>query len=156
MIGVADELPRTVVGDVAAAPDGVDRDAAAAQLRRRGQHVPAAAPRGDAERDDRRVLEQQQPVRDALRLPEGHQPPLPAGRGVVGDDAEPVHLERRATGRARRPRRAGRLGWRPAGARAHDSATRSASNDSSPAFTRAMKRSASAPSISRWSKPSVR
>jgi hypothetical protein len=60
---VADELPRPVPGDVAAARDLDQLDAAPCELHARGAQVLRL--RAPAQRDHGRMLEQQQPIRAA-------------------------------------------------------------------------------------------
>ena len=67
--GIAHELPGAVVGHIAAAPRFVHVDAAGRQHLRRRDDVRAGAVRFYAERDDVRVLEQDQDVRDPVRFP---------------------------------------------------------------------------------------
>ena len=143
---IADELPGPVVGDVAAAAGLVDLDAARRERIRRREDVRAPAVAAHAERQDVRMLDEQQHVVDAIR------------RGAP----------RRARAAARAPRRTAR--GRDGGLRASDRAfgysrdrdshdliatCRSglASGPSSRAccLTCDMNSSATAPSMIRWS-----
>jgi hypothetical protein len=91
---ITDDLAGAVVGHVAAAARFVDPDAEPRQLLVAGDDVGAAAVALDAERDHRRMLEQQQGV--------GHLagPPLLDERLLHGealrvvDDAEAMHDQR--------------------------------------------------------------
>ena len=76
--GVADQLPRRMVGDLAAPVHLHDGDALRPQpLRRRQQVFPLRPP---PQRDRRRVFQQQQRVGDLPRLPPPHQLVLPCQR----------------------------------------------------------------------------
>ena len=84
--GVADELAGAVVGDVAAAVDLVERDAAAGEEFVGGEDVGAVGVA--AEGEDGRVLEEQQDVVDATLEAEIDELRLEAEGFVVGDAAE--------------------------------------------------------------------
>src|SRR5262249_41024703 len=62
--GIANQLPRTVVGDQSAAGGLVDLDTFRPQLGRRGQHIIERT--SPAESDDRRVLEKQKRIWNLL------------------------------------------------------------------------------------------
>ena len=110
---IADQLARTVEGHVAAALDLDHLDPAPGELRRRQRQ--AAGPGPAAERDDRRVLHQQQHVlgdlaRDPLpadrslsfeRLAVGHRAEIPDLE--PGRHAEVMRRARRTSRRARAP-----------------------------------------------------
>jgi len=78
---IAHDLPRPVIGDVAAAVGGMEGDAGAGQHIFAGQQVfhVAVAPH----RNRMRVLQQEELVGDGAGLALGHQPLLPIERGAV-------------------------------------------------------------------------
>jgi len=124
--GIADELPGPVVGDVAAAAGLEELDAEQASFIGVEQDVRGIG--GRAERDDVRVLEQQELVNDIAVAPPPNQVLLQRERALVIEATEPPRLER--------PRRADQA---------------SSGNVSSASFSCARKRAASAPSTMRWS-----
>ena len=79
--GIADDLPRPVIGDVATAVGGMEGDAGAAQDLFAGQEVlhVAVAP----QRDGVRVLQQEELVGDGAGLALGHEPLLQGERARV-------------------------------------------------------------------------
>ena len=89
--GIADELTGAVVGDVAAAIDFVDLDAALSEVLVRGKDVGAGGVA--SEREDGRMLEEEQRVADELLLAGGDDPLLDRerlprrGRGRDGGGA---------------------------------------------------------------------
>ena len=91
--GIADHLPGTVIGDIAAAARLVHLDVPRGEQLGRGNQVRSRRIRLDAERNDMRMLEQEKDV--------GHTPGPPlfderalhlAGHGV-GNDAEPPDFQ---------------------------------------------------------------
>src|SRR5947209_1948465 len=108
--GIADELPRPVIGDETAARRALDADA---ELRQRGFSREDVLGRPAAsERDDRRMLEQQQRVANLVAQPPLHQLVLePHGVGVA-NAPQVTHLEptRRRDHVQRAPAAAG-WGW---------------------------------------------
>ena len=84
--GVADELAGAVVGDVAAAVDLVDLDAAAGKELVGGEDVGAGGVA--AEGEDRRVLEEEERVADGAGFARGDDLSLDAQAFGVGDAAE--------------------------------------------------------------------
>ena len=84
--GVADELAGAVIGDVAAAVDLVEGDAARGKQLIGGENVGAVGVA--AQRKHRRMLEQQQHVADAVLLAQRDQLLLQAKGFSVGDAAE--------------------------------------------------------------------
>src|SRR5262249_48291177 len=93
---IADELTRTVIGDVAAASRLDDLDAARGQRVSRREHVRAAAIAAHAERQDVRVLDEQQAVVDAIRLAILDERALELERLAARHRPEPLHAERPA------------------------------------------------------------
>ena len=91
--GVADELAGAVIGDVAAAIDLVQGDAAAGQQLVGGENVGAAGVA--AQREHGRVLEQQKHVADAALLAQSDQLFLQAQRFGVVHAAEIERLDHR-------------------------------------------------------------
>jgi hypothetical protein len=79
--GVADDLPRPMIGDVAAAVGGMEGDAGAGQDLFAGQEIlnVTVAPHGDGVG----VFQQEELVGDGASLALGHQPLLPIERGAV-------------------------------------------------------------------------
>ncbi len=87
---VADDLPGTVVGDIAAAAGFVDGDASRLEQRGRGEDVRAASVASDAEREHVGVLEQQQLVVNRAGFSLLHERALQRQRVVVRDAAKPT------------------------------------------------------------------
>ena len=105
--GIADQLSRAVVGDVATAARLVQFDAAPREFVGRDEKVGAA--RADAKRDDGWMLQQQQLIGDAVVLAVGHEPLLQAHGIGERDDAEAANHQRPGGGRSRHgSRRLGR------------------------------------------------
>ena len=79
--GIADDLPRSVIGDVAAAVGGMESDTGAGQDLFAGQQVfhVTVAPH----RDGVGVLQQEELVGDGAGLALGHQPLLPIERSAI-------------------------------------------------------------------------
>ena len=94
MIGIADDLAGAVIGDVAAAAGFVHLDAARRERLRRRQDVRAAAVAADAEREDGRMLDEQQQVADAAGAPLLDQRALQRQRLGVRHEAEATDVER--------------------------------------------------------------
>ena len=92
--GIADNLPKSVIRDVAAAPCLCDVDAELCQPRRRGDDIRTSPVALDAKRDDGRVLQQKEQVGHVIRSPLLDKGPL-EGEGVpIVDDTQPPDLER--------------------------------------------------------------
>ncbi len=92
---IGHQLARAVVGDLAAALDADDGDPASVQVGRAGEDVGRIAVA--AQRQDRRVLQQQELVADQPVGALGCQASLQRVRLVVGDPPEPARLERPPT-----------------------------------------------------------
>ena len=122
---VGDQLAGAVVGDVAAAPGLVERDAELLEPGGGGDDIGSGRVAAGAERDDVGVLEEQQHVVHATQPPLLGKLPLYCEPLAVGDRAEAPDLDR---------------------PHSHD-----ASKFSICFFTTDMNSSATAPSISRWS-----
>ena len=90
---IANELPRTVIGDVAAAAGFMDVDAARSELIGRGEYVRPPAVAANAEREDVRMLEKDQQIADAASLALGDQRPLQRKRVGVGNAAKPADFK---------------------------------------------------------------
>ncbi len=92
--GIADELSRPVIRHVAAASGLEERDAARGERLVRCQHVFAAVSRLRAERDDRRMLKEEQLIRHAAVPAIVHESLLQLERLAVRDEAEAADFER--------------------------------------------------------------
>ena len=91
---VADDLAGAVVGDVAAAAGLVHLDAARGQRLGGRENVRSAAVAAHAERQDVRMLDEQQQIADAARAPLLDERALQRQRVGVRHEAEPPDLER--------------------------------------------------------------
>ena len=97
--GIADELARAVISDVAAAA-GLEEPHALLRERFRGfEDIRAGVVIAGAERDDGRVFEEQELIRNPPLLSRLDQLPLQIERLLVTDDAEPADFQRRTVNR---------------------------------------------------------
>ena len=96
--GIPDELTGAVVGDVAAAAGFEDSTPGVFERLLGGQHVRAVVPDLRAERDDRRMFEEQQLVGNAAGLPRRDQLLLERKAFGVGNDAEAADFEAGGSG----------------------------------------------------------
>ena len=92
--GITDELPGAVIRDVAAAARFMNFDAALVEFVRRGEEVRLRRVQLHAERDDVRMLQQQEKIGHRTRAPLLHQHALQLHRIRVWHDAEPADFER--------------------------------------------------------------
>ena len=99
---IADELTRAVIGDVAAAPGLDELDAPRGSASGVSSDVRSIVPRLDAERDDRRMLQEQQLIADRAGFSLLDQLPLQLQRVGVGDEAEAPDVRWRSRRRGRR------------------------------------------------------
>jgi hypothetical protein len=90
---ISDQLAGTMVRDVAAAAGLVNLDAARGKEIGRRQDVRPAAVAADAEREDVRMLEENQQIADAPRLPLLDERSLERKRVEVGDASEPANVK---------------------------------------------------------------
>ena len=99
---VGDQLAGSVIGDLSAPLDADELDAARGELGLRGAHEAwVGLP---AERQDRRMLQEQERVGDLVRRPGGDHGVLARPCGAVVDPAEPLDVELHArTIQRRRP-----------------------------------------------------
>ena len=154
---VADDLAGPVIGDVAAAPGLEHLDAARGQVVVGRENVRPAAVAAHAEREDGRMLDQQQQIADRAGAPLLDERALQRERVGVRHQAEAPDLE--GSHRIRsigRPADAARLGSSDARRSRCSASGLSGSQFSSCCLMCAMNWSATAPSMRRWSKPSVR
>jgi hypothetical protein len=86
--GVADDLARPVVGDVAAAPCFVNLDTARGEEVAAGEDVGASAIAFDAERQDVRMLDEEQDVFDAPGPPLLDEVPLERQGVCIGNEPQ--------------------------------------------------------------------
>jgi hypothetical protein len=91
--GIADDLSGPVVGHVAAAACFVDLDTELRQALGRGQDVRSPAVSFHAERDDGRMLQQQEQIGHTLGPPLLDERALHRERVGVGDDPEPADFK---------------------------------------------------------------
>lgn len=90
---IADELSRTVIRDVAAAPGFEDVDAGRLQRIGRGTHVRPPTVASDAERQHARMFDQEQKVVDVAGATLLDERPLQRERLLIGDDTESANLK---------------------------------------------------------------
>ena len=88
--GITDELPGAVIRDVAAAARFMNSDAALVEFVRRGEEVRLRRVQLHAERDDVRMLQQQEKIGHRTRAPLLHQRALQLHGIRVWHDAEPA------------------------------------------------------------------
>ena len=91
--GIADDLSGAVVGDVAAAAVFEHVDAACRERVRRRENVRASAVAAHAERQDVRMLDEEEQIADAPRAPVVHERALQRQRIGIRDQAKAPHLD---------------------------------------------------------------